>query len=621
MKSIVYRLFTLVLSSLLLAIASCEDEMNSPKFEMLTQLVTSPAGGGEYSVAYSLDNPITGEEIKCSSGDAEWVSGFDTSESGKITFIVSSNNVPEERTCTVTASYAGIDKSFSVTQWAADPERPVFIIEDKEVSIGEEGGTATIRYSLENEITDGKIIVESSEDWAKEFDLSTKGSISFKVEENTSRARCAILKIWYEDILQVATVNQERAEPIFELEEDEIIIEYGAGSTSVGYQITNPVPGERIFFTKDADWIYSIQETDEDRIEFHFTMNKSSERTATIIAEYAGIEKTFKVTQREIDIQSISLDRGKAILIPGEKQTLTVSLYPEGDLSDMIEWSSSNTSIITVKNDGTITALAEGTATVQAKILGHSASCEIIVCEKPEIGSYYYSDGTFSKEKRTDKEIIGVVFWTGDPTNDDSTLKRDHPWCRHGLVIALSEASSRWQEGYLVYQNTVADWAEKNMPDCFSTLTPYDGLEPNYFNKTTGYNNTKIIEAFNKDPENSDWIVNAFSVIENHRSNVPAPETTSDWYMPSTKDASLFISGEYDGNIREIENLYTVRDILNPILYRIEGGSYIGSSGIFYWTSSEYNHLQAYIVAATTGKVFGYMKQLKIAMVRPILAF
>ena len=71
---------------------------------------------------------------------------------------------------------------------------------------------------------------------------------------------------------------------------------------------------------------------------------------------------------------------------------------------------------------------------------GKSAVCEIAVSSgEPVAGDYYHSDGTYSAELDAAKKVIGVVFWVGDPTASDAALKREHPGCTHGLVVAVNE--------------------------------------------------------------------------------------------------------------------------------------------------------------------------------------
>lgn len=84
-----------------------------PSFSITEDDVKAGFSGGEYSVSYELSNPVDGEKISATS-DQEWVSGL-VAEDGTIRFNVAANQ-NEQRKATVTAEYAGIKDSFTISQ-------------------------------------------------------------------------------------------------------------------------------------------------------------------------------------------------------------------------------------------------------------------------------------------------------------------------------------------------------------------------------------------------------------------------------------------------------------------------------------------------------------------------
>lgn len=98
----------------------------------------------------------------------------------------------------------------------------------------------------------------------------------------------------------------------------------------------------------------------------------------------------------------ISLDRASLTMAPTQTYTLTATVYPANAANSKITWKSSNTAVATVAN-GVVTAVAEGTATVQAITNDgyYIAACAVQVStasgvdetstEKPEA---YYTSGT-----------------------------------------------------------------------------------------------------------------------------------------------------------------------------------------------------------------------------------
>ena len=115
-----------------------------------------------------------------------------------------------------------------------------------------------------------------------------------------------------------------------------------------------------------------------------------------------------------------------------------------------------------------------------------------------KVGDYFYSDGTYSTILSSTKEVVGIVFWKGDPTATDLALKRDFPQCTHGLVVSLKETQSAWQSDY-DSQSSIQSWAETQE---FYTSGGYKALnkEVDLGNSEDiqGYNNTQILKAYNE---------------------------------------------------------------------------------------------------------------------------
>ena len=80
---------------------------------------------------------------------------------------------------------------------------------------------------------------------------------------------------------------------------------------------------------------------------------------------------------------SIELDRSTAILEPGETLQLKAELQPIEAMYNEVLWGSSNPDVATISNDGLVTAVNVGTATITAMTTDGSnlsASCVVTVC-------------------------------------------------------------------------------------------------------------------------------------------------------------------------------------------------------------------------------------------------
>lgn len=80
-----------------------------------------------------------------------------------------------------------------------------------------------------------------------------------------------------------------------------------------------------------------------------------------------------------IEAESVELSQTALILNEGETATLTATVKPDEAVDKSVTWSSDNTGVATVAN-GTVTAKAEGTATVTvATVNGKTAACVVTV--------------------------------------------------------------------------------------------------------------------------------------------------------------------------------------------------------------------------------------------------
>jgi uncharacterized protein YjdB len=108
--------------------------------------------------------------------------------------------------------------------------------------------------------------------------------------------------------------------------------------------------------------------------------------TTTIIATTDDGAKTAtcKVTVLPTPVGGISIDKSSIELFEGDIDILTATVTPENAGNKNLTWTSSNTNIATVE-DGVVTAIKAGTATITAKTEdgGKTATCKITVLPIP----------------------------------------------------------------------------------------------------------------------------------------------------------------------------------------------------------------------------------------------
>ena len=146
--------------------------------------------------------------------------------------------------------------------------------------------------------------------------------------------------------------------------------------------------------------------------------------TAVITASAAdgsGAEVKCTVTVESVLVSSISLNKTSLSLYTGNSETLTATVLPENASDPTVTWSSSNTAVATVDQNGKISAHSVGTTTITAVAnddSGISAACEVNVVATPvegitleqeelalKIGSSFALSYTVLPETATSKEV------------------------------------------------------------------------------------------------------------------------------------------------------------------------------------------------------------------------
>lgn len=373
---------------------------------------------------------------------------------------------------------------------------------------------------------------------------------------------------------------------------------------------------------EDADYTLAWSSSDSDiaSVDDNGTVTALAAGKAVITAEAGGKTGSCTVTVTPVPVESIALDVTALTLEEGESYTLTAEVMPENATDRTVSWSSSDESTATVDNTGKVTAVKAGTATVTAQCGEVSATCEVTV-KAPvipaNVGDYYYSDGTWSTELDASKELVGLVFYTGDVTAEDPVLAQDHSDCTHGLVISLNNTSqigAAWQVNFGDGSTSVSDWVSAN-------LNGYAPMSDTY--NMTGYSNTKALEAYNSAmPENAAGIISDLTAFrEAHQ----APASSSGWYIPSASEWAVISAGDYDGDALTLASAVNL-ELINGMLEKIEGADKIEGfdMGIMvlpgtFWSSTEMNATQG-AGFVTSGSMVPTGKA-EINKIRAILAF
>ncbi len=239
-----------------------------------------------------------------------------------------------------------------------------------------------------------------------------------------------------------------------------------------------------------------------------------------------------------------------------------------------------------------------------------------------QVGDYLMKDGNLvgkddlSESQKAD--VAAIVFWAGDATAKDKTLKADHSGCTHGLAVAVNgDEETQWQNS----SASVQEWLNVNRSGVYLNVQTEGTWLQHQVNNIQGYNNTKAIEDYNK--ANADSKVLAVEKIVEYRTSNPAPVNSSNWYLPSAKELSIICGNDVTGNIYGTDNEVGTenRDVINTSLRKVDGATQLGTATLYnYLSSTERSGTTVVNVDFSDGFVTYYGKS-NSYHVRPVLAF
>mgnify|MGYP003014448232 FL=1 len=239
--------------------------------------------------------------------------------------------------------------------------------------------------------------------------------------------------------------------------------------------------------------------------------------------------------EKKVPETVVTLDRTELNLNVGFSETLVATVTPPLQDGVTVAWSTDDEVVAKVE-DGVVTALAAGEATITASVGESKATCKVTVAYvAPKIGDYYYSDGTWSDGGLVSieadglnpvwadtkpapvagKTVIGIVCQTDENRIAAGDKEKGYT---HGYVMALKNAHG---------PDKTTTWWSGDME--FSCLKGAK-LASTWYGHLNGYDDTMTVLATYGDNINLmpafDWTLNSFPLA--------APASSSGWFLPST---------------------------------------------------------------------------------------
>lgn len=140
---------------------------------------------------------------------------------------------------------------------------------------------------------------------------------------------------------------------------------------------------------------------------------------------------------KSVSVTEVGLNKTSTTLIEGETETLVATVMPENATDKSVVWESGNESAATVSQEGLVTAVGEGKATITVKTNdgGFSASCEVTVNKKV----IAVTGVKLSAESMTLREgDRGILTATVEPAN--ATNKNVEWWTTDLDIVCVTSA-------------------------------------------------------------------------------------------------------------------------------------------------------------------------------------
>ena len=273
---------------------------------------------------------------------------------------------------TLTLKNATINGSFSTKDFVAKGEN-IYVPEDNRSKVSRIEGTATIEKAVEIQLSapdattpyQERKLIETTAD-ASNFTVSSPYQLKKQTEYNGT---------YIYAFIPVTSVT---------LAPETLSIEEGktAGLTAT-ISPANASDQQFSWNVKDTEIASVYGYTSETKT---VTALKEGQTQITVTVDGQTASCTVTVTPRAISVESITLNKTQLSLVKGATETLTATVLPTTATDKAVTWESSDTAVATVEN-GVVTAVAAGNATITAKAGEKTATCAVTVTNPSNSGS------------------------------------------------------------------------------------------------------------------------------------------------------------------------------------------------------------------------------------------
>ena len=229
--------------------------------------------------------------------------------------------------------------------------------------------------------------------------------------------------------------------PATEISLDDVSIEKGGDKLLTAKITPENATDKAVTWSSSDDSIATVDENGKIT-----TLEKGVVTITAKSKKYPEISGTCTVTVTAVTVKEITLENTS--VVKGYTENLKATVLPENAEDTTIDWTSLNTDIATIDENGKITGVKAGEATIAAKSKSNTkvtATCKVTVTEpiavtkvtldKAEVSigadAKYTLSATVEPENATDK----TVTWTSD--------KEDVATVEGGIITAVAEGTAK----------------------------------------------------------------------------------------------------------------------------------------------------------------------------------
>lgn len=365
----------------------------------------------------------------------------DTTEDKTVTWESSNKDVVSVDNGQVTAKNVGEavvtakvgTKTASIKYTVVAPLKGISITGDNSLLKGEEK-QLTVVYDPENTTDDKTVTWESLN--KDILTVDENGKIS-GIKEGTAIVKAVVAG---KEATKEITVIEKHIDSV-SLSGDDTILKGESKRLTATINPEDTTDDKTITWSSDNEDVLFVDQNGQ--------MRGIKEGTANVKAVVAGKETTKQITVNEIHIDSITIDGDQEFeMVKNQTKNLSAKINPDNTTDDdkNITWTSNKDDVAKVDNNGKVTALKEGEATITAKVGIHETSVKVNVKEihidsvvinelddEFTRGDEFKFSASYTPENTTDENK--TVEWSSSNT-DVGTIDQE------GNFVALKEGTT-----------------------------------------------------------------------------------------------------------------------------------------------------------------------------------